>query len=135
MAVQDACEILKKRLEPYYEKFKNEPFQKIAHAAYFDRVNLSAQGFYKTPRVGYTYSKDGKGTGMPFGYFTQGCAFSEVEIDCLTGDFQTIQSDIVMDVGDSINPKIDIGQIEGAFIQGLGLFTMENLIYGNKEEK
>jgi xanthine dehydrogenase/oxidase len=61
--------------------------------------------------------------------FTFGSAVSEVEIDCLTGDHQVIRTDIVMDVGSSINPAIDIGQIEGGFMQGYGLFTLEELIY------
>ena len=65
--------------------------------------------------------------GTPFNYFTQGAAVSEVEIDCLTGDSRVLRADILMDIGNSINPTIDIGQIEGAFIQGLGWLATEEL--------
>merc|ERR1719318_1345042 len=65
--------------------------------------------------------------GRPFSYFSYGAAVSEVEIDCLTGDHQVLRTDIVMDVGKSLNPAIDIGQIEGGFIQGYGLYTLEDL--------
>jgi xanthine dehydrogenase/oxidase len=98
----------------------------LAHAAYFDRVNLSAQGFYKTPEIGYTW---GENKGKLFFYFTQGVALSEVEIDVLTGTWTCLRADIKMDVGHSINPAIDYGQIQGAFMQGLGLFTMEESLW------
>ncbi len=61
MAVKNACETLRERLAPYYEKFRNQPFKNIVTAAYLDRVNLSAQGFYRVPYIGYTFGKDGKG--------------------------------------------------------------------------
>jgi xanthine dehydrogenase/oxidase len=99
---------------------------KLAHAAYFDRVNLSAQGFYKTPDIGYVW---GSNTGQMFFYFTQGVTAAEVEIDTLTGDWTCLRADIKMDVGRSINPAIDYGQIEGAFIQGQGLFTTEESLW------
>jgi len=89
-------------------------------------VNLSAQGFYKTPDIGYDFNT---GIGIPFNYFSFGVACSEVEIDTLTGDYQMIRTDIVMDVGDSLNPALDIGQIEGAFIQGVGWCTIEELVW------
>lgn len=69
---------------------------------------------------------NGKGAEL-FGYQVYGVACSEVEVDCLTGDHHLLRTDIVMDIGDSLNPAIDIGQIEGAFVQGYGLFTMEEL--------
>jgi xanthine dehydrogenase/oxidase len=94
--------------------------------AYFDRCNLSAQGFYKTPDIGYVW---GANTGQMFFYFTQGVAAAEVEIDTLTGDWTTRRADIKMDVGRSINPAIDYGQIEGAFVQGQGLFTTEESLW------
>lgn len=100
--------------------------QQLAHAAYFDRVNLSAQGFYKTPEIGYTW---GENTGKMFFYFTQGVAAAEVEVDTLTGSWTCLRADLKMDVGQSINPAIDYGQIQGAFIQGLGLFTMEESLW------
>ena len=76
--------------------------------AYFERVNLSAQGFYKTPGLWFDYST---GKGNPYSYFSYGASASEVEVDTLTGDFTILRSDLVMDVGDSLNPAIDIGQV------------------------
>ena len=67
--------------------------------------------------------------GNPFGYFTYGVAATVVEIDCLTGDHVVLKTDIVMDIGESINPAIDIGQIEGAFAQGYGLFMLEQMVH------
>ncbi|CAB1330519.1 unnamed protein product [Coregonus sp. 'balchen'] len=95
-------------------------------AAYFDRVSLSANGFYKTPDLGYDFETN---TGRPFNYFTYGVACSEVEIDCLTGSHKNIHTSIVMDVGNSLNPALDIGQVEGGFMQGVGLYTLEELKY------
>jgi xanthine dehydrogenase/oxidase len=126
-AIWNACEQLNERLAPYREKLGPDAKMKdLAVAAYFDRVNLSANGFYKTPDIGYVW---GPNTGQMFFYFTQGVAAAEVEIDCLTGDWTTRRADIKMDVGRSINPAIDYGQIEGAFVQGLGLFTMEESLW------
>lgn len=131
MAVQNACEIINERLKPIKEKLgENATFNQIINEAYMNRISLSATGFYKTPGLNMDWET---GRGDPFKYFTYGVACSEVEIDCLTGDHQVIRSDIVMDVGDSINPSIDIGQIEGAFIQGYGLFVLEELIRGDKQ--
>ncbi|KAF3911352.1 hypothetical protein ABW20_dc0100059 [Dactylellina cionopaga] len=104
-AVFNACEQLNERLAPYREKLGPDATMKeIAHAAYFDRVNLSANGFYKTPRIGYKW---GDNSGMMFFYFTQGVAAAEVEIDTLTGDWTVHRVDLKMDVGRSINPAID----------------------------
>jgi xanthine dehydrogenase/oxidase len=126
-AIANACAQLNERLQPYREKLGPEATMKdLAHAAYFDRVNLSAQGFYKTPEIGYTW---GENTGKMFFYFTQGVTAAEVEVDTLTGSWTCTRADIKMDVGRSINPAIDYGQIEGAFIQGLGLFTMEESLW------
>ena len=126
-AVQNACEQIVERLKPYREKLgKDASMKKIAHAAYFDRVNLSANGFYKTPDIGYVW---GENTGQMFFYFTQGVTAAEVEIDTLTGDWTCLRADIKMDVGRSINPAIDYGQIEGAFVQGQGLFTTEESLW------
>uniref|UniRef100_A0A671QHA9 Xanthine dehydrogenase/oxidase n=1 Tax=Sinocyclocheilus anshuiensis TaxID=1608454 RepID=A0A671QHA9_9TELE len=98
----------------------------ISFSAYFDRVNLSANGFYKTPDLGYDFETN---SGRPFNYFSYGVAVSEVEIDCLTGSHKNLHTCIVMDVGKSLNPALDIGQVEGGFMQGLGLFTLEELRY------
>jgi xanthine dehydrogenase/oxidase len=126
-AIFNACAQLNERLQPYREKLGQDASMKdIAHAAYFDRVNLSAQGFYKTPEIGYVW---GANSGQMFFYFTQGVAAAEVEIDTLTGDWTTRRADIKMDVGRSINPAIDYGQIEGAFVQGQGLFTTEESLW------
>jgi xanthine dehydrogenase/oxidase len=126
-AVFNACKLLNDRLEPYRQKLgPDASMEKLAHAAYFDRVNLSAQGFYKTPDIGYVW---GENTGQMFFYFTQGVTAAEVEIDTLTGDWTCLRADVKMDVGRSINPSIDYGQIEGAFIQGQGLFTTEEPLW------
>ncbi|KAI8505444.1 hypothetical protein Bbelb_166330 [Branchiostoma belcheri] len=123
MAIKLACETILQRLEPYMGKGSWEDW---VRAAYFDRVSLSATGFYRTPGLDYDMQKN---EGRPFNYLCYGAAVSEVEIDCLTGDHTVLRTDIVMDVGDSLNPAIDIGQIEGAFVQGYGLFTMEEQVY------
>ncbi|KAF1997919.1 xanthine dehydrogenase [Amniculicola lignicola CBS 123094] len=126
-AIWNACKQLNERLAPFREKLGPDATMKdIAHAAYFARVNLSAQGFYATPDIGYVW---GENTGQMFFYFTQGVAAAEVEIDTLTGDWTCRRADIKMDVGRSINPAIDYGQIEGAFVQGQGLFTTEESLW------
>ncbi|KAM3065269.1 hypothetical protein ACMFMG_004346 [Clarireedia jacksonii] len=126
-AIFNACAQLNERLAPYRERLgKDATMKQLAHAAYFDRVNLSANGFYKTPDIGWTW---GPNIGQMFFYFTQGVTASEVEIDTLTGDWTCLRSDIKMDVGRSINPSIDYGQIEGAFVQGMGLFTTEESLW------
>ncbi|KOS21895.1 Xanthine dehydrogenase [Escovopsis weberi] len=127
MAILNACEQLNKRLAPYREKLGAQATMKeLAHAAYFDRVNLSAQGFYKTPEIGYDWDEN---KGKMYFYFTQGVAAAEVEVDTLTGTWTCLRADIKMDVGQSINPAIDYGQIQGAFVQGVGLFTMEEALW------
>ncbi|KAL1959530.1 hypothetical protein VTO42DRAFT_1975 [Malbranchea cinnamomea] len=125
-AVYNACKQLNERLQPYREKMPGASLKELANAAYFDRVNLSANGFYKTPDIGYKW---GENTGQMFYYFTQGVTAAEVQIDTLTGDWTPLRADIKMDVGRSINPAIDYGQIEGAFIQGQGLFTTEESLW------
>ncbi|RVX70089.1 hypothetical protein B0A52_06261 [Exophiala mesophila] len=136
MAVKDACDQLNERLKPYWDKFGADADMKtIAHAAYLDRVNLSASGFWKMPKVGYIWGNYDADTVKPmYYYFTQGIACSEVELDLLTGDHTVLRTDIKMDVGRSINPAIDYGQIEGAFVQGQGLFTMEESLWTQKGE-
>ncbi|XP_039429165.1 xanthine dehydrogenase [Culex pipiens pallens] len=126
MAVLNACKVINERLEPYKKQFPDKDWNFWVNKAYFDRVSLSATGFYATPGIGYDF---GTNSGNPFNYFTFGASVSEVEIDCLTGDHQVIRTDIVMDLGSSLNPAIDIGQIEGGFMQGYGLFTLEEMVY------
>nr|CAG4716072.1 unnamed protein product [Naegleria fowleri] len=151
-AVINACNVINKRLdalkkELFPELFSNyildeknklhappvltkEQWTQLVEKAYFKGdISLSATGFYHTSQVWMDWTN---GVGRPFEYFTYGCAASEVEIDTLTGDWTVKRTDIVMDVGNSINPSIDIGQIEGAFIQGMGLFTMEEFMWGDE---
>ncbi|CAH2255899.1 xanthine dehydrogenase oxidase [Pelobates cultripes] len=128
MAVYNACQKLLKRLEPYKQSKPSGTWEDWVMAAYVDRVSLSASGFFKTPGIGYDPVKN---EGNPSNYFSYGVACSEVEIDCLTGDHKNLRTHIVMDVGTSLNPAIDIGQIEGAFVQGLGLFTLEEMKYSS----
>ncbi|POI33689.1 hypothetical protein CIB84_002559, partial [Bambusicola thoracicus] len=119
MAVKDACQTLLKRLQPIINKNPKGNWNDWTFI-----VN-----FVSTIR-GYDANMDWeKGEGQPFTYFLYGTACSEVEINCLTGDHKNLRTDIVMDVGCSINPAVDIGQIEGAFVQGIGLYTMEELKY------
>ena len=101
----------------------------LAHSAWMARISLSATGFYKTPEI--YYDRD-KSRGRPFLYYANGAAVSEVVIDTLTGESRLLRTDILHDVGSSINPAIDIGQIEGGFIQGLGWLTTEELVW-NKD--
>ncbi|WIA42814.1 hypothetical protein OEZ86_008746 [Tetradesmus obliquus] len=128
MAVLDACRQINERLKPYRAQAaeKGWSFAQMATQAYMDRVDLSAHGFYATPEV------TGFGGPRPFNYFVFGAAVSEVELDVLTGDWQLLRSDIVMDVGNPINPAIDIGQIEGGFVQGMGWLCLEEMVWGDK---
>lgn len=131
MAIKDACDQLNARLKPYRDKFgPDASIKTIAHAAYLDRVNLSATGFWKMPKVGFKWGVYDVAAQKPmYYYFTQGVACSEVELDLLTGDHTVLRTDIKMDVGRSINPAIDYGQVEGAFVQGQGLFTIEESLW------
>jgi len=105
------------------------PFPDLINQAYFARVQLSAAGFYKTPKIHWD-RKAGRGT--PFYYFSYGASCSEVSIDTLTGEYLIDRTDILHDVGRSLNPAIDIGQIEGAFVQGMGWLTTEELWWDAK---
>ncbi|MBN9061345.1 MAG: xanthine dehydrogenase molybdopterin binding subunit [Rhizobiales bacterium 65-9] len=104
-------------------------FPEIVKAAYMARVSLSATGFYKTPKIHWDRKK---GIGRPFYYFAYGAAACEVLIDTLTGEYKVERADIVHDVGHSLNPAIDRGQIEGGFIQGMGWLTTEELWWDDK---
>ena len=144
MAAQAAAQILKQRLLDFLAEHYQLPvseiefkaglvrvgskaemsFAELAHLAWFNRVSLSATGFYKTPKIHYdplTMS------GRPFYYFAYGAAVSEVEVDTLTGEYRVQQVDILHDVGESLNPALDLGQIEGGFVQGMGWLTTEEL--------
>jgi xanthine dehydrogenase large subunit len=99
-------------------------FVELVQKAYFNRVSLSSTGFYRTPKIYYDRAN---AKGRPFFYYAMGAAVSEVLIDTLTGEYKLLRTDILHDVGDSINPALDIGQIEGGFVQGLGWLTTEEL--------
>jgi xanthine dehydrogenase molybdopterin binding subunit len=104
-------------------------FQNIVNASWMERESLSATGFYKTPGVHFDRAE---GKGHPFYYFAFGMAVTEVEIDILTGQHRILRADILHDAGESINRGIDIGQVEGGFVQGLGWVTSEEMKYDAK---
>jgi len=101
-------------------------FREVVKAAYANRIQLWSDGFYRTPKIHYDKTTL---TGRPFYYFAYGAACCEVAIDTLTGESRVLAVDILHDVGQSINPAIDIGQIEGGFIQGMGWLTTEELVW------
>ena len=101
-------------------------FRELVKLAYEERVDLGARGFYATPGVDFNRET---GRGNPFLYFTSGAAVSEVMIDRLTGELTVTQVDILMDLGRSLNPDIDRGQVIGGFVQGMGWVTTEELLY------
>jgi len=101
---------------------RNISLDEAVMKCYLDRVSLSATGFYKTPKVHFDREK---GAGKPYHYFAFGMAVTEIQLDTLTGFYQNLRVDILHDVGDSVNPRIDIGQIEGGYIQGVGWCTTE----------
>lgn len=104
-------------------------FAQLVNQAYLARVSLSSTGFYATPKIGYDVKTL---TGRPFFYFCYGAAVSEVIIDTLTGESRLLRVDILHDVGKSLNPAIDMGQVEGGFIQGVGWLTSEELWWDTK---
>nr|XP_006636840.1 PREDICTED: aldehyde oxidase-like isoform X1 [Lepisosteus oculatus] len=124
MAVKDGCEKLMNRLEPIMREHPKYTWAEWIKEAYCQKVSLSATGFFMGPHTSVDWEKS---EGQAYYYFTFGACCSEVEIDCLTGDHKNVRTDIVMDVGQSLNPALDIGQIEGGFVQGLGLYTIEEL--------
>jgi xanthine dehydrogenase large subunit len=104
-------------------------FAELIREAYMARVQLSAAGFYKTPKIHWDREK---GQGNPFYYFAYGASCSEVSIDTLTGEYMVERVDILHDAGRSLNPALDIGQIEGGFVQGVGWLTTEELVWNDK---
>ena len=106
-------------------------FAELVQLAWVDRVPLSATGFYKTPKINYDRSTF---SGRPFFYFAYGAAVTEVVVDTLSGENRTLRVDILHDCGDSLNPAIDIGQIEGGYIQGVGWLTSEELWWNQRGE-
>jgi len=108
---------------------KTLSFAELVQQAYMARISLSTTGFYKTPKIHFDRST---AKGRPFFYYSTGAAVSEVLIDTLTGEYKLLRADILHDVGHSLNPAIDIGQIEGAFIQGMGWLTTEELVWNEQ---
>nr|WP_315227207.1 xanthine dehydrogenase molybdopterin binding subunit [uncultured Albidiferax sp.] len=107
----------------------SRPFASLVQQAYANRIQLWSDGFYRTPKIHYDKATL---TGRPFYYFAYGAACTEVAIDTLTGESRVLKIDILYDAGTSINPAIDIGQVEGGFIQGMGWLTTEQLVWNAK---
>ena len=147
-AAQNAAKTIKQRLidwaaghfqvTPEEVIFKNNyvqvrqqifSFADFVQQAYFHQISLSSTGFYRTPKIFYDHAT---GSGSPFYYFAYGAACSEVLIDTLTGEYKILRADILHDVGASLNPAIDIGQVEGAFVQGAGWLTTEELVWNDE---
>jgi xanthine dehydrogenase molybdopterin binding subunit len=157
MAVKNACELLRARLAPVAAKLLSTKmgteispekiifadnlvfaeaaietkisFAEVVVAAYVQRISLSSTGFYRTPEIHYDRAK---GKGRPFLYFAVGAAVTEVEVDGFTGMSQILRTDILHDAGDSINAGINLGQIEGGFVQGAGWLTCEELVWNDQ---
>ena len=124
-AVKDACDQILARLEPVRAILDpTATWDDVVRTAYFDRVQLWAAGFYKTEGLHWNPAEV---KGEPFKYFAYGVAAAEVTVDGFTGAYQVDRVDIVHDVGDSLSPLVDIGQIEGGFVQGVGWLTLEDL--------
>ena len=122
------------KIEPVYKNeniyFGNRSFnfKKIIQEAYLNRISLSSSGFYSTPKINFDKKKF---KGRPFYYFCYGAAVSEVTIDTLTGENKVDRVDIIHDAGNAINPALELGQIEGGFVQGQGWLTMEEVVWDN----
>ncbi|MCG6884316.1 MAG: xanthine dehydrogenase molybdopterin binding subunit [Silicimonas sp.] len=148
MAVKAACDTIRDRLAVFVaERAQTDPasvrfeggkvhvgaevldFDSVIKDAYMARVSLSATGFYKTPKVEWDRIK---GEGRPFFYFAYGAALTEVVVDTLTGEYRILRADILHDCGASLNPALDIGQIEGGYVQGAGWLTTEELVWDDK---
>jgi xanthine dehydrogenase large subunit len=148
MAALDACEQIKSRLVAFLCETRDAASDEIAFArnhvvargeaiafetviasAYAARVHLSAAGFYATPKIHWNRAE---GRGRPFYYFAYGAACAEVSVDTLTGEYVVERVDALQDVGRSLNPAIDKGQVEGAFVQGMGWLTSEELWWDDK---
>ncbi|MEE6281629.1 xanthine dehydrogenase molybdopterin binding subunit [Georgenia sp. MJ170] len=145
-AVKDACDQIRDRLaEVAARKWNIHPddvrfvdgrvtgigfhdaelsFAELVHDTYFQRISLSAAGYYRTPGLHWDAARM---QGEPFKYFAYGVAVSEVEVDGFSGAYRFLRTDIVHDVGDSLSPLVDLGQIEGGFVQGVGWLTLEEL--------
>jgi len=128
-AARVACRVLKERLAPFRAKHPDYSLAQLARAAYNARVSLSATGYWSTPEIHFDRASF---TGEPFYYFAYGAGVSEVVIDTLTGESRLLRADLLHDVGRSVNPAIDRGQVEGGYIQGMGWLTMEEVVWDAK---
>jgi xanthine dehydrogenase molybdopterin-binding subunit B len=131
-AVRQACEIVRERMDRIAADLRSETgaepsFADVARTCWVRQVSLSATGYYATPGIAYDASV---GQGTPFFYYAYGVSLAEVEVCGLTGEHRLLRVDILHDVGDSLVPSIDVGQIEGAFVQGTGWLTGEQVLYG-----
>ncbi len=148
MAAQNAAEQIKDRMADVAAEQFNVPkgeivfssnriyagnrsmsFAELAALSWEKRVSLSATGFYRTPKIHWDFASN---SGRPFYYFTYGVAAAEVAIDTLTGEMRVLRAELLQDCGESLNPAIDLGQIEGAFVQGMGWLTSEELVWDTK---
>jgi len=130
-AAVDACRKIRARMaavaaEHFGRPYEEVPFAELVKRCHLERVSLGDKGFYATEHLDWNADT---GCGTPFLYFTKGCAVSEVEIDRFTGAMRVLRSDVLMDIGKPINPGIDRGQITGAFVQGMGWLTNEEMRY------
>jgi len=150
-AIKAACETLKERLSEIAGRHFNVPaseiviehgrvfpgarpeaavsFTDVVGHAYLQRVPLFATGYYKTPNIHFDRES---GKGKPFHYFAYGAAVSEVEVSGFTGQYRILRCDLLHDVGDSLSPLVDRGQVEGGFIQGIGWLTTEELVWNER---
>ena len=128
-AARVACRVLKERLAPFRARHPDHSLAQLARAAYNARVSLSATGYWSTPEIHFDRASF---TGEPFYYFAYGAGVSEVVIDTLTGESRLLRADLLHDVGRSVNPAIDRGQVEGGYIQGMGWLTMEEVVWDAK---
>lgn len=145
MAVANACQTLRHRLTEFIAGRERcaidqihwqsdhvttptgaQPFSYWVQQAYLNRISLSATGFYATPDIHWDRER---ADGQPFYYFAYGAAVTEVWIDRLTGEYRVVRADVLHDVGRSLNPAIDIGQIEGGYVQGVGWLTCEEVVW------
>ncbi|WP_170358104.1 xanthine dehydrogenase molybdopterin binding subunit [Ruegeria arenilitoris] len=148
MAVKAACDTIRDRMAAYLaERHQADPsavvfadgrvslgeesysFAEAAALAYQGRISLSATGFYKTPKIEWDRIA---GRGRPFFYFAYGASVTEVAVDTLTGENRILRTDILHDAGASLNPALDIGQVEGGYVQGAGWLTTEELVWDDK---
>ena len=148
MAVKIACDTIRDRMAEHLAQLHQCPpdavifqdgrvragtrdysFAEVATMTYEARISLSATGFYKTPDIKWDRIK---GEGRPFFYFAYGAAVTEVVIDTLTGENRILRADVLHDAGASLNPALDIGQVEGGYVQGVGWLTTEELVWDNE---